>query len=300
MQQDDAYPANADANVRIDLIARIEASFSQQTPSGKRIAGWLLNNLAQIPFESADSIAGYTGTTGITVGRYLRKLGYRNLEDVKASLRADALAPYRPWGVTDRLDAWQQQRTLSDRLSPSLRLEVDAIQDVYRLAQTEAFARISQQLAEAEAVFILGIQSTRGIANAFFSHLEYLRPRVSYVDGLSGTWVESLNSEYRRPYVVVTDTRAYSTVARQYCRAANDRQIPLALITDLWCPWARDYPMDLLQVKTDTGHFWDSLAPITCLFNLLLSAVVEQLGDKLSARLALNRALQTEFGQFEQ
>ncbi|MGL9721189.1 hypothetical protein [Symbiopectobacterium sp.] len=51
MQQDDANSANPDANVRIDLIARIEASFSQQTPSGKRVAGWLLNNLAQIPFE---------------------------------------------------------------------------------------------------------------------------------------------------------------------------------------------------------------------------------------------------------
>ncbi len=96
MQQDDAYCPNPDTNVRIDLIARIEASFSQQTPSSKRIAGWLLNNLAQIPFESADSIAGYTGTTGITVRRYLRKLGYRNLEAVKARLRADALAPYRP------------------------------------------------------------------------------------------------------------------------------------------------------------------------------------------------------------
>ena len=56
---------------------------------------------------------------------------------------------------------------------------------------------------------------------------------------------------------------------------------------------------DLLQVKTDTGHFWDSLAPISCLFNLLLSAVVEQLGPTLSRRLAENRALQQEFGQFE-
>ncbi len=37
--------------------------------------------------------------------------------------------------------------------------------------------------------------------------------------------------------------------------------------------------MDLLQVKTDTGHFWDSLAPVSCLFNLLLSGVVEALGD---------------------
>jgi hypothetical protein len=41
--------------------------------------------------------------------------------------------------------------------------------------------------------------------------------------------------------------------------------------------------MDLLQVKTDTGHFWDSLAPVSCLFNLLLSGVVEALGDALPA-----------------
>lgn len=111
--------------------------------------------------------------------------------------------------------------------------------------------------------------------------------------------MESLNSGFSQPYVVLTDTRAYSAMARQYCRVASEKGIPLALITDIWCPWARDYPMDLLQVKTDTGHFWDSLAPVSCLFNLLLSGVVEALGDALPARLAVNRQLQQEFGQFE-
>lgn len=282
-----------------ELIARIEATFSQQTPSGKRVAGWLLNHAAQIPFETADSIARATGTSGITVGRYLRKLGYRNLEDVKSSLREQPQAPYQPWGINERLDSWQQQRGLPDRARQSLALELDAINHVYQLAQGEAFRRVARRLASADAVFILGIQSTRGIANAFFSHLEYLRPRVSYAEGLSGSWLESLNSEYARPYVVVTDTRAYSTVARQYCRVASSRGIGLALVTDLWCPWARDFELDLLQVKTDTGHFWDSLAPVSCLFNLLLSAVVDELGERLAGRLAANRQLQQEFGQFE-
>ena len=53
-------------------------------------------------------------------------------------------------------------------------------------------------------------------------------------------------------------------------------------------------------MKTDTGHFWDSLAPVSCLFNLLLSAVVAQLGDSLAERLQTNRQLQQQFGQFEQ
>ncbi|MEP8680312.1 MurR/RpiR family transcriptional regulator [Enterobacter ludwigii] len=278
-----------------EVLSRIEATFSQLTPSEKRVASWLLAHAAQIPFETAESVGLATGTSGITVGRFLRKLGYRNLEDAKKSLRD----PHQPWGMNERLDSWQQQSPLPNRLQHSLSLEVDAITQVYQLANTDAFRQVVHQLAHADAVFVLGIQSTRGIANAFFSHLEYLRPRVSYAEGASGSWVESLNSGFAHPYVVLTDTRTYSTIARQYCRVASEKGISLALITDIWCPWARDYPLDLLQVKTETGHFWDSLAPVSCLFNLLLSGVVEALGDALPQRLAVNRQLQQEFGQFE-
>ena len=286
-------------NEHSELFHKIETTFSQQTPSEKRIAAWLLSHREHIPFETADSIAQATGTSGITVGRYLRKLGYRNLDDVKNSLKDHAAVPYKPWGVIDRLDSWEQQQAQPDRIDQSLQMELEAIRYVYQLAQEEVFARVSQRIAEADTVIVIGIQSTRGIANTFFSHLEYLRPRVTYADGSSGSWLESLNSGSPRPYVVLTDTRAYATAARQFCRVASERQIGMALVTDIWCPWARDYSLDLLQVKTDTGHFWDSLAPIGCLFNLLLSAVVERLGPTLSRRLAENRALQQEFGQFE-
>jgi len=281
------------------FFTAIESAYSSQTPSEKRISAWLLNNREQIPFETANSIAQVTGTSGITVGRYFRKLGYRNIEDVKNILRDVPATSYKPWGVTDRLDSWAHQQSLPDRANQSLQLELEAIRYVYQRTQGEMFDTVSQRIADADTVVILGIQSTRGIANSFFCHLEYLRPRVTYADGSSGSWLESLNSEYEKPYIVLTDTRAYSTIARQFCRAASERGVSMALVTDIWCPWARDYPIDLLQVKTDTGNFWDSLAPVSCLFNLLLSAVVERLGPDLSARLAQNRLLQQEFGQFE-
>ncbi|PVD44322.1 RpiR family transcriptional regulator [Serratia liquefaciens] len=284
-----------------DVMAQIEASFAVQTPTGKRIAGYLLANLPQVPFETADSIARSTATSGISVGRYLRSLGYRNVEDLKRTLREQGTALRQPWGVTDRLGAYRRWREQPQpqKLRQSLTLELEAIEHVYQLAGGEAFAQVSRQLAQAEAVFVVGIQSTRGIANAFYSHLEYLRPKVYYADGLSGTYVESLNSEFSAPYLVLTDTRAYSTIAQKYCQAACARGLRLALITDIYCPWARDYPIDLLQVKTDTGQFWDSLAPLSCLFNLLLSSVLEQGGTAVEQRLASNRMLQKELGQFE-
>ncbi|RZF27027.1 MurR/RpiR family transcriptional regulator [Paraburkholderia sp. UYCP14C] len=293
----------------------VEARFAELTPTSKRVASYMLANLDRLGLETADQIAQQAGTSGISVGRFLRSVGYRNLDDLKRELRG---TQQRPWMITDRLDAFRRGASDStptaetdepgvpDPSSPrdaalaqSLELEIGAIQHVYELARSPAFARVAERIANADAVYILGIQSTRGISNAFSSYLEYIRPRVFYSDGMSGSYVDSLNSEFSAPYLIVTDTRAYSTIARRYCQAASRRGLPFALVTDIYCPWARDFDGDLLQVKTDVGQFWDSLAPLTCLFNLLISTVVERRGPAIDERVARNRELQSEFGQFD-
>lgn len=48
-----------------ELFARVEHTFSQLTPSEKRVAGWLLAHAAQIPFETADGIAKATETVAL-------------------------------------------------------------------------------------------------------------------------------------------------------------------------------------------------------------------------------------------
>ncbi|WP_175713126.1 sap1 transcriptional regulator SapR [Burkholderia ambifaria] len=288
----------------------VESRFAELTPTAKRIASYMLANLDRLGLETADQIAQQAGTSGISVGRFLRSVGYRNLDDLKRELRGGA---DRPWMITDRLDEYRRTNGTTgtagtqaaathsgDRaLASSLDRELDAIRHVYRLAEEPVFAQVADRIARADAVFILGIQSTRGISNAFSSYLEYLRPRVFYSDGQSGSYVDSLNSEFERPYCIVTDVRAYSRSARRYCQAAAERGQPFALVTDLYCPWAREWPADLLQVKTDVGQFWDSLAPLTCLFNLLITAVVDRLGPAIDRRVARNRELQHTFDQFE-
>ena len=123
----------------------------------------MLAHAALIPFETAESVALTTGTSGITVGRFLRKLGI-------ATGRCEKPARSLSAPGNERTPDSATAAPASDRLQHSLSLEVDAITHVYQLAQTDVFKQIVHQLTHAEAVFVLGIQSTRGIANAFFSH----------------------------------------------------------------------------------------------------------------------------------
>ncbi|EGH16766.1 hypothetical protein Pgy4_27400 [Pseudomonas savastanoi pv. glycinea str. race 4] len=284
------------ATEKNSFLQLLEQNTSRMSPTGKRIASYLLGNPERLPFESADSIAKQTSTSGVSVGRFFRSLGYRNIDDVKKSLSGE---PSASWLITDRVSAFRAESIKADALDRSLNREIEALRHAYGLARSTTFTDIVKRIHEADAVFIVGIQSTRGTLTTFHSHLEYIRPKVYYVDGLSGTYAESLNSGFENPYAIISDCRAYSRMTRTFCKVAEDNNLPLALITDLQCPWARDYPLDLLQLKTDVGQFWDSTAPLACLLNLIVSAVAEKYGDRLDERSARNRQLQKAFGQFE-
>lgn len=280
--------------LEIEFTERLKRDFERYTPAGKRVATYLLANLQQLPYETADAIAAQTGLAGITVGRFLRQIGFKNLDDLKKSLRGG-----RPWLLTDRLGSFRAHAAQADALAQSLELEKRALERTYALTRSPEFQKVVQGIAGADAVFLAGIQSTRGIVTALSCLLEYIRPRVHYVDGLSGTYLESLNSECAAPYLLVADLSAYSVMTRRLCAAACRRGIPTALVVDQYCTWARSMPVDLLQIETVTGHFWDSLVPMCCLFNLLADAVVARLGAKVDERIVRNKVLQKELGQFE-
>jgi DNA-binding MurR/RpiR family transcriptional regulator len=277
-----------------DFIEQLNRDFASYTAAGQRIASYLLTNLHQLPFETADGIATQTGMAGITVGRFLRSIGFRNLDDLKRALRSG-----RPLLVTDRLGSFRAHSAQEDALEQSLAHEIKAIESTYALTRTPPFRRVVERTADAEAVFLFGIQSTRGIVNSLFCHLEYIRPRVYYVDGLSGTYAESLNSEFKDPYLIIADLSTYSVMTRRLVAAACQRKLGAAFVCDKYCSWAGQYPIDLIQLDTDVGQFWDSVAPMCVLFNLIASGVVARLGAKVDERLLRHRVLQQEMGQFE-
>ena len=64
----------------------VEARFAELTPTSKRVASYMLANLDRLGLENADQIAQQAGTSGISVGRFLRSIGYQNLDDLKREL----------------------------------------------------------------------------------------------------------------------------------------------------------------------------------------------------------------------
>ena len=244
------------------------------TVSERMIAGWMLDNIAAVPFETAASIGDRVGVSAMTVGRFLKSIGYARLSSLKDDMRGEM--GEAPW-------------LLPSAGGPDARLKAEtaAIADVYRLAETPEWAAVTALLAAAGTVFVAGFQTERGLAAGFAHHLGYVRPRVRNVDSGRGLYDEVLTEAGAGDALVLIDIRRYSRHFRMLAERAAARGVPVVVVTDPYCPWARDLTPHILAAEVCLGHFWDVNTALGSLLNLLVDDVVRIIGaDVVHDRLA--------------
>ncbi len=271
------------------VAQRLRERYDGFTVSERMIAGWLLDNMASIPFETAASIGQRVGVSAMTVGRFLKSLGYARLAALKDDLRGEI--GDAPWLLPPATGGGPDTR---------LRSETAAIADVYRLAETPEWAAVVALLVKAGQVQVAGFQTERGLAAGFAHHLGYVRPGVRSLDAGTGLYAELLEAG-PGDVLVLVDLRRYSRHFRLLAESAVARGVPLVVVTDPYCPWARDLTPHILAAEVALGHFWDMNTALACLLNLLVDDVVRVIGAaKVHARLAVLSDRYDDFVGFQQ
>jgi DNA-binding MurR/RpiR family transcriptional regulator len=250
------------------VAQRLAERYDRLTVSERMIAGWMADNLAQLPFETAASIGQRVGVSAMTVARLVKSLGYDNLAALKDELRGDARDA--PWLLT--------------RPAPSadarLQAETAAIAGVYAQAETPEWAAVVALLATAPQVRVAGFQTEAGLAAGFARHLSYVRPQVASIDIAAGIHEELVDAGPHDLFLLV-DVRRYSRHFRLLAERVAAAGRPLVVITDPYCPWARDVTPHILTAEVALGHFWDMNTALASLLNLLVDGVVQKIGPEL-------------------
>ena len=278
------------------LAERIADQLARMTRSERAIASYMLANPHLLPFETAAAIADKVGVSQMTVGRFLRSIGYSGIAEVKAELRDAALSPGLK--VSGRLERIRANRGAGADVHRNLQREVDALASVYEYAGTPLWKRSIGQLVGADQVFVAGFQTLSGLASDFAARLLYLRPGVSVLDGSDGTFADLLAGTSARPCLVLFEMRRYTKFSQLLAAQAQRRGIAVILICDRHCNWAQDLSELVFSLNTDSDLFWDNQTPFLSLTNLMLDHVVRGLAGSVDARLKTMTGLQDHFGAF--
>ena len=266
------------------LRERLNVALSSSSKADSALAAFMLAELANLPFETAASLATKVGVSEPTVGRFCRSIGYDGFKDLKKNLRYDI--GDQPWLIGDRLrDLQQRNRAGEDQLTQGLELEMAALIAVYETAHTPEWDRVVKRLACARSVFVVGFQTERGIAQIFAHQLQYLRDKVHLLDVSSGNFADVLAADEGETALVIFEARRYSQNALLLAQEAKAAGIPVTLITDPYCDWGHKCADEVFVVPTSFNLFWNSTAQMASLANLLVNGVFMELGPEVETRM---------------
>lgn len=254
-----------------DLQKKLKSRWDTFTTSEQKLATYLLHNISGIPFETAASLGKRVGVSAMTVGRFLRNLGYAGVGDLKEELRGGA-----PWMQLYKISEPSDD---ADYVSESLQAEIRSLNDVYALARTEEWAPIVKMLVSADRVSVASFQNGTFLGLGFAASLQHVRSRVSFESGTDGSYTGMLLDSTEKSCVVLIDIRRYSRHFRLLAEETAERGIPLVIITDAQCYWARQLTPHVLMIPMQTGRAWHSFGTLTSLFSLLINAVILEMGD---------------------
>jgi DNA-binding MurR/RpiR family transcriptional regulator len=261
----------------LNIEKTIKKDWKNYTPSEQKLATFFLNHLHELPFETAASIGKRVTVSPMTVGRYIKKLGYADLREIKDELRADT-----------KERTWNPDEAAKTVYAPStLKSKIQGLADVYRLQRSADWSRITAMLASAPEVFVASFQFGRFLGSGFSMALHQLRPRVFNCEGADGSYAEVLLDAAPGACLVLMDFRRYSRHFRLLAEEAAARKIRTVILTDVYCHWARALTDNVLMFETEFGMRSVSMAQVLC--ELLLADIATRLEDSQSRLEAVHR-----------
>lgn len=276
------------------LRGRLEESLRHETPSTQALASYFLTNLSDLPFETAASVGARVGVSEATVGRFCRRLGYRHFKEVKGAIQSEL--GDKAWLIGDRLQEFADHlKAGSTEAARGMEREIAAIVANYETAATPEFSRVLTRLAHCPRVFIAGFQTERGHGQFLAHGLQYLRPGVQLLDQTAGNFAEVLLEQPDESCLVLFDGRRYSQLTQALASAAQSAGIPVTLIVDPYCAWARDVADEFFVVQTDFNQFWDATSAMSSLIGLIVNGVFGVLGPKVEDRMTRVSGLYNQF-----
>lgn len=259
----------------------------------KALATYMSGTLTELPFETAASIAAKVRVSEATVGRFCRSIGYESFKDLKKHLKGHI--GDHPWLMSDRMNELRKSsKDNASHLARGMEMEIAALVSVYEMATTKEWQHVIERLAKTDRVHIAGFQTERGIAQYFANQMQYIRDRVTLMDLASGNFSELLLSQ-DAACLVIFEARRYSRQAKLLAQEAKAKNIPVTLITDVFCDWGTGIADEVFAVPTQVNQFWDSTAVMANLGNLLINGVFLELGSGSAERL---NKIADLFGQF--
>lgn len=264
-----------------DLGQKLKQYMKSGTPAERRIARYFSDHLTELPYETASSVADRLELSPMTVGRFLRALGYQGLDGFKVHLRDAAPAPSAQNPAT--AEQLQQEAAAGRPLAALMSEQLEMLHHVYSLSsQPQWLEAVATTLSSSE-VFVATHHSGAGLGQYFCDRLGAARDRVRMAGCGNATYMELLGPATSDALLIIIDCHRFGK-SRMLARSARRSGLKVILVTSQYTEWAHEFANVTLSLPPARIGQRDNLVAMTALLEFLATAVIHAAGQDAEGR----------------
>ena len=226
---------------------KIRDSFPTFTKKEKKIAEYMLDNIRNLPFETASSIARQVQTTSMTVGRFLRSIEYKGMGEIHLELKNGQNEASR--SVAERFRSLNGNYEDNFLHTQCLQAEMEALVGLYEKIATPIWTEIVEKVSCADFIYVVGFATLEDVAAVLATRLKYMRSNVMHVTSRDGMFLEIFDKPDHNICLIILDDRRYERTTKKLLSLAKKNGITIVFITDEHCYWGQEYTNLLLSIQ---------------------------------------------------
>lgn len=275
-----------------DLGQKLREYIKVGTPAERRIAKYFSEHLNELPFETASSVADRLELSPMTVGRFLRSLGYHGLDGIKVHLKENA--PPVGLQLPNILERLQKDAGESRPLAAQIVEQVEILQHIYNLANQPQWHEAVSTILSSANVFIAAHPGLAGLGHHFCDRLTLARDHVLFLDGANGSYIQMFGAQSENNLTIIIDSPRF-VASRLLARTARRAGHKVLLATGQFTEWAHEFANITLSLPPQRANSNDSLSGMMALLELISLAVTQAAGEAARNRIRRIEELQAMF-----
>lgn len=281
---------------RASLTQMITAKMTALPQAPRRVALFVLNHPARVPFMNTTELAQAAGTSQSSVTRFVVGLGYRSYAEFISALSQVVLEEINETIPAERFARAQGAVRLADLLDAEIR-HLGGLKQILR---SETFLRWVVRLSEARRTLVVGLGAAASIATHVHLYLSRLQSGVSRLTDLSAPTITELVHMDERDVALVFAVPRYIKDTVPLMNLLADQGLRLLLVTDRTGTDLAPLASDLLLVPITNGPTTAVPAALLTLGSLLVEAVALHTPHRTMAHLDTFEALASAADLFVQ
>lgn len=256
------------------IMERITKEFAFLSPSQKKVAHFIENNIVDVAFLSAKEIASRCDSSEPTLHRLSKRLGYDKYTEMCKDMR-EYVHEKR---ILKRFDNFVQHKEAEHSwYEKHFIKEIDSIRETMRLNTQAQFIQVADSILKAKRIYLVGWRSGLTITRSFTYILNYLLGNAILVS--QGELPEYGAYMKEGDVLICTGLPRYCKDSLKICKIAKQKKVKVITITDSeLSPFYEVADMSFLATTYSEGFLDSYIGPLS-IINLLVKQIAYQSPD---------------------